>query len=132
MDTTFDKNDCNGIARALFKNLTEGYNYHKTGSIRENRLLSIGNAKVRELGLIEKLSLEKIIEPQSLDVTIHMYERFIYKNILIHSQNYQRLEKRNNSVIETTDGQFISVDGLVKVKTLDGDNNWLIEEDSKY
>lgn len=124
---TFRKNNCNNAAKVLFQNLTEGYRYHRTGTKRENQLITFGKKQTKVLSLVEKLCIERLTFPHQISSTVDVYERFIFKNIIIHSKKYSRLEKRNNSIVKTTDGEFISVDGLLKViNTTTQEAIWLV------
>lgn len=123
---TFKRNNCNKVAQTLFRNLTEGYKYHKTGTMQENRLITLGKKNIKELSLVQKLSAERIIAPEKIYPLVESYERFIFKNILIHGQNYERLKKRKNSTIITVRDKFLDVQELIKVITLNGGEIWVI------
>ena len=46
------------------------------------------------------------------------YKRYIYKNILYHSIEYEKLVKRNNSIVRLTDGVFMQITAIIIVQSI--------------
>ena len=56
-----------------------------------------------EITDVDKLLIQQLLKKEVETQTVS-FHRFIFKNVLFHTISYQRLVKRKNSVVETTEG----------------------------
>lgn len=59
---------------------------------------------------VENLMNKFLKKPTSITV----YDRFLYKSVAYHTVNYTRVQKTNDSVVETSTGQIIEMHYVVK------------------
>lgn len=114
---TFSRANCNVEGKNLYLKMFQNYK-NRTGhrTIDNNHLIIFGNGKVVSLSLIEKLSIQALIKENIQDDAV-CYKKFIFKNVLYHASTYEKLYKRNNSIVETTFG-FMKIMGIICVITL--------------
>lgn len=93
---TFSKPDCNTTAKNVYLKMIGKY---RTGrkTAEDNHLITYGNGEDIDLKLTELISIEAIVGQNILNRAV-MYKRFVFKNILYHSNTYERMWKRNNSI----------------------------------
>lgn len=122
----FSKAHCSIEGKTLYLKMLQNYK-SRTGhrTIDDNSLIICGNGKIVPLSLVEKLSIQALIMENIHDYAIS-YERFIFNKVLYHSCTYGKLYKRNNSIIETTFGTFMTIMRIVYVTTLNRMEKYII------
>lgn len=123
---TFSKANCSVEGKNLYLKMLRKYR-NRTGhrTIDDNNLILFGNGRIVSLNLVEKLSIELLITEHIQNHAV-LYERFIFNNVLYHSSTYEKLYKRDNSIVETTSGNFMKITGIVSVTTLNEVNKYVI------
>ncbi|XP_036147846.1 uncharacterized protein LOC118647308 [Monomorium pharaonis] len=108
----FSKPNCSTDGKSLYLKMMANYR-RRTGTkvVSDNRLIIFGTGTVKKLNLIQKLSIQALIQENINDFAV-AYDRFIYNNILFHSNTYEKMMKRNNSIIKTTLGTFVEIIGI--------------------
>ena len=94
-------------------NLDTAIKYSKSLFIERSPLqnaIKVANSTLIGTGL-ENVSIEKLFRNFMKDesICIKTYDRCIYKSMYIHSVNYARAQKTNDSVIQTETGEIVQV-----------------------
>lgn len=115
---TFTKENGNEAAKELFFNMQKKYR-GKSGkrSFGDDHLVVFGIGKPASLTLIEKVSVEALVG-EHVENDVISYERFIYNDTLYNSSTYEKMYKRNNSVIRALNGSYMEILKLACVTTL--------------
>jgi len=97
----FKKPNCNTEGRKLFHNMVNinkcRYGQWQNDNNTSLRLFGLENTIT--LSLVEKLSIVALIG-DNIEEHVKSYERFIHNKILYHGDMYDRMYKRNNSVVQ--------------------------------
>lgn len=110
----FSREDCCEEARSLFIKLMNECRIKNC--IEYNVDLRLFCCTRYQLSELERNLLE--IHFEDVVVNVSRCDRFVYKNILFHSINYKRLQKRNNSCFITEGNRIFIVDKVIRL-TLD-------------
>ena len=110
----FSRENCSERGKKLFRSLMKECGIKRC--IQYGDFLRIFGAPLYvNLTIIQKLVIEEVLEGV-VDDAAEAFKRFVYKNVLYHTSNDNRLIKRNNSTIETTDGRFMVILDFLIVK----------------
>lgn len=117
---TFEKANCSAYGKNLFLKMSTK-SRKPTGSCRvilhNNQFVLYGTRKNVLLSLVEKLTIQAYLKETIQDNATY-FDRFLLNNkTLYHSVTYEKLYKRNNSIIETKAGSFIEILKIVCVVT---------------
>lgn len=88
---------------------------------------------VRVFGKGKKISLTRILKflvEQLLNTDINeqclLYSRFIYKNILFHTESYTRMKKRNNCTVMLNNNLIVQLTHLLSVTLTDENKKFIL------
>ncbi|XP_043270733.1 uncharacterized protein [Venturia canescens] len=112
----FSNNACPENIKKFYEKLVGYLKIKKCMSIGSD-LRIFGAPKIIILTLIQQTSVERLLRV-SIENKAVLYERFIFKKILYHANIYNRLNKRNNSIVRLEDGNFLDITGIVMVRQL--------------
>lgn len=116
-DATFSNINCSRQGKKLYSKLMDCYQSKQSGRrTTDNQLIIFGNGKIVRLTLIEKLLVQARLQEEVEDSGL-FYEKFIFDHIVFHAITYEKMVKRNNSIIETTFGAFMEITGLCCINT---------------
>lgn len=107
----FSREECSEEARTLFIKLMNECRIKNC--IQYNNELRLFCCAGYELSELERNLLE--IHFNDVVVNVSKCDRFVYKNILFHSTNYGRLQKRNNSCFITEDNLIFIVNKVIRL-----------------
>ena len=82
--------------------------------------------KIVLLNLVEKVSIQTLINENIESNNAISYQRFMYNGITYHSNSYSRMYKRNNSIIQTELGKFMTIKSIILVTLETGDTAFVI------
>jgi len=68
------------------------------------------------LNLTEKLSIQALINT-NIENNAKSYSRFICNGVSYHSNSYDKMYKRNNSVVRTYLGEFMTIARIILVSS---------------
>lgn len=84
---------------------------------RANRHLALmGLPEIGPLPVLELTRVEDLLGVP-IEHNVYSYKRFIYKKVLHHVEGYGPLQKRVNSVVRTTDNEYVSITRIVRLQT---------------
>lgn len=118
----FSREECSEEARSLFIKLMNKCRIKNC--IQYNDDLRLFCCSGYELSDLERNLLE--IHFQDIVLNVEKCDRYIYKNILFHSINYGRLQKRNNSCFITEDNKLFIVDKVIKLTLENSDDERVV------
>ncbi|XP_039309929.1 uncharacterized protein LOC120358747 [Solenopsis invicta] len=75
--------------------------------------------------MLEKLSIQALINT-NIETNAKSYSRFMYNGVFYHSNSYDKMYKRNNSVIRTYLGEFMTITRIILVFSETGNNSFVI------
>lgn len=113
--SVFEREECNVEARSFYIKLMN--ECRVKDCICYNDDLRLFNCKPCVLSELEESLLEIYFETTVSNIV--RCDRFIYKNILFHSLDYKRLQKRNNSCFINQHNEIYMVQKLIKVQKSD-------------
>lgn len=125
---TFNKRNCNQEGKKLFNHMLS-HNKSKYGQARNannNTVKIVGTGKNVLLNLVEKVSIQALINENIESNNAKSYQRFMYNGITYHSNSYSRMYKRNNSIIQTELGKFMRIKSIILVTLETGDTAFVI------
>ncbi|XP_039304914.1 uncharacterized protein LOC120357714 [Solenopsis invicta] len=71
------------------------------------------------LNIVQQACIIQLLQEELVSAdNIQLYKRFIFKNILYHSVDYERFTKRENSVIQLTNGAYIMIQNICMVQKI--------------
>lgn len=114
----FSKPDCFQKAKLLYNKMSGIY--HIKTLEYESHYKIFGKPVRRMLTLVEQTCIEALLHENILNKT-DCYKRFIFRNILWHAENYEKLKKRQNSTALLQNGIFIIISGIFVVRTVPND-----------
>lgn len=109
----FEKENCSIGAKRTFIKIMNQIRVKNCIEYEDN-LRIFGKPRKINFTLTEKVAVEELVG-EAVDERCERYHRFVFKNILYHSLGYQRLVKRNNSCILTTDNEIFHILSLIKI-----------------
>lgn len=125
--TVFQSQHCNANAKLLFDKMLEKLRLSQVYQDFGDNLRTFGKPQDIGLSAVQKLLIEELIrKPILADTVVIAYKRFILKNILYHSCDYDRLVQRNNSVVQLTNDSFSEIMNLVILKFVDANESIII------
>ncbi|KAL7292064.1 hypothetical protein TKK_0014341 [Trichogramma kaykai] len=107
----FDREDGNEKAKTLFQQLMKECNVQKC--IRYSDDIKLFGKPTKRLDELDRMVLKIYIGQENL--CIEIYHRFMINNTLSHTRNYNRLYMRYNCCIQTSEGELMIVNQIVKV-----------------
>lgn len=113
--SVFAKPNCSLKGKALFQSLMKECKIKRCIQFGEH-LRIFGASKDVNLTNVEQLLIQQLLR-KNIDNGALYFERFIFKHTLFHVDSYQRLKKRINCVVQTVNGNFITITKLLIVKT---------------
>lgn len=109
------------LLKKLLRNSGIKVNVPHTGMAK-----GLSHPKHMQLQFGELIEIRNFLGYDVHDIAL-TYDVFVTNNIVFHSINYQRLQKRNNSVAKVTGGKFVEITNFILVKREDsGDTDQLI------
>lgn len=81
----------------------------------EDNLRVFGKENKLELDNVEKYLVRYFFDENVQIKRCNSYKRFIQKNILYHSDDYQRFQKRKNSLVMMKDGNIVDIKNLIEI-----------------
>ena len=120
----FDKPNCSDQGKALFKHYTNTLKRSEV-CVFQGDLRVISTAQFFELSVIEKTAIQTLLQ-KDVNLEASSFNRFIYNHILIHSEDFPRMFKRDNSIMQLNNNKFLSVNCLLLVKTVCDSNVYVI------
>lgn len=126
---TFTKPNCDPASLTLYLNMMKNYRL-KTGkkTISDDKLIVYGHPVNKSLtnNLIQKIAIEALLKEEIIDETLE-YEKFMYKNVVYHTDEASKVFKRKNSIVFVKNLElFINIISLVCVKTVNGFNKFIV------
>ena len=101
----------------LYAKLTHVGSYRPIVRMQIDNTELLGKAVVRQLDVADMIAVNHFFGDQLMRTEeVHYYKRFQYEGRLFHSEDYRRQSKRNNSVVQLTDGSFCSIKALITLQ----------------
>lgn len=122
----FGNENCTVRGKLLFKKMFEK---HKVHSCVEHgpHLRLLQPSSIISLSNIEQTCIIQLLQEELVSVNnINSYKRFIFKNIVYHSVNYERLLKRDNSVIQMINGAYMIIEHICMVQTVNSNDEMYV------
>lgn len=110
----FDREDCNYRVQSFYTSLMNQCRIKNCIEYGDSLRL-FGKPKNTSLSVVEKIVIEERLQ-ERVKEKCQMFQRFIFKNTLFHSNNYKRLKKRNNSYVLMNNNSLISISSVVGVQ----------------
>ncbi|XP_039308606.1 uncharacterized protein LOC105204984 isoform X2 [Solenopsis invicta] len=130
-NTAFSHENCAVRAKTLFNrmlgsrkiNLCVDYGPH---------LRLLGSSVNITLSITEQVSITELLQEDIVANDVQSYKRFIFKGILYHSTNYERLRKRENSTAQLTNGTYILITKILMIRKINSNNYICIIVGNKF
>lgn len=126
-NSVFQKQNCSAVGKQLFDSYLGKFRTTRSCLLYSDNLRIFGRGKSIKLNIVQKLTVQAVLRENVVE-NATSYERFIYKHILYHSCNYQRIYKRTNSIIKTIIiyGTFLSIMNELCVVNISGEKKYVI------
>lgn len=124
-NNVFQKQNCSAVGKQLFDNYLGKFRTTRSCLLYGDNLRIFGRGKSIKLNIVQKLTVHAVLRENVVE-NATSYERFIYKHILYHCCNYKRMYKRNNSIIKTIHGTFLSIMNILCVVNVSGEKKYVI------
>lgn len=110
-------NNCSSTTKQLFQKFTlQKYSMNNCLKIG-NSIRLFGTPHIGTVTLIEKTVIETLLEEEIVNINISFFKRVIYKNILYHIKEFQKMTKRTNSIVQLQNKDFINITKILLVNT---------------
>ena len=77
----------------------------------DENLITYKNGKHVQLNFIKKIMIQALIS-RGVENGAISYKNFVYERVIYHAITYNKMSKRNNSIVEMATGNYIEISGL--------------------
>lgn len=109
--------NCSSATQHLYEKLTLQKYALNTCVKYGNSVRLFGAPYTGSLTLTEKILIETLVEEEICNSNISFFKRFICKNVLYHTKEYQRMTKRTNHIVQLPNKDFISISKIILLNT---------------